>query len=75
MTLKVKWHFINVFDLDEKYDPLVNQIVALGNASQRMLAGRLGWSETKVSRYTDDLEQAGKVRRDRTGKSKAIIPC
>ena len=68
------WHFINVMNLDEKYDPLIAEICALGAASQRALATRLNWSESKVSRYVDDLVDAGKVQRARIGKSVEITP-
>ncbi len=74
MAKNWNWHFVNVLDLHRRYDPLINEICALGAASQRVLATRLGWSETKVSRYVDDLVDAGKVQRTRTGKSVEITP-
>jgi DNA-binding MarR family transcriptional regulator len=41
-------------------------------SSNRTLAERLGWSETKTSRFVDRLVEAGKVRKVRTGQSVAI---
>jgi DNA-binding MarR family transcriptional regulator len=61
------WRFIK-----PEYDPLVKEVMILECASNRTLASRLGWSETKTSRHVDYLESKGLVRKLRAGQSVAI---
>ena len=53
-------------------DPVRAELLVIEMASNRTLAERLGWSETKTSRFVDGLVEAGKVRKVRTGQSVAI---
>lgn len=58
--------------IDPSLDPLVKEVMLLECASNRTLATRLGWSETKTSRHVDYLEMKGLVRKLRAGQSVAI---
>ena len=62
------FHFICASELD----PVRAELLVIEMASNRTLAERLGWSETKTSRFVHELVVAGKVRKVRSGQSVAI---
>lgn len=53
-------------------DPIRPELLVIEMASHRTLAERLGWSETRTSRFVDELFVAGKDRKVRSGQSVAI---
>ena len=53
-------------------DPIVQDLRANGSASNRELARRLGWSETKASRRVKLLTEQGSVQAQQVGRSKVI---
>lgn len=58
--------------IDPDLDPLVKEVMHLECVSNRTLAERLGWSETKTSRHVDHMEMKGLLRKVRAGQSVAI---